>query len=309
VSANHALTRPPGSAASRAGVLALLAGALMMSFAPIFIRWSEVGPVATAFWRLTLALPFLWTWLLLRRPASTGPQTPLTGREALLLIVPGLFFAGDQALWYWSVKLTTAANATLLVNFAPLFVTPVAWVWLRERFTLSFPLGAALALGGIWFLMGASRVLGGQHPEGDALALGAAVFYSGYLLTVKRLRGRHSAVTVMAWSSLACAPLLLLIALASGEGLFAMTARGWLTVLGLAVVCHISGQGLIAYALAHLPAGFSSVSLLAQPVVVAALAWAILGEPLSGGQVVGGLLVLAGICLARRGSEGRAQQA
>jgi len=296
VTAGDATVRPAG------GLPALLAGALMISTAPVLIRWSEVGPVATAFWRLALSLPFLWTWLLLRRPAAGTERTPLTAHEVLLLMVPGVFFAGDQALWYWSVKLTTAANATLLVNFAPLFVAPVAWLWLRERFGPSFPIGAVLALTGVWFLMGASRALGGAHPTGDALALCAAVFYAGYILTVKRLRGRHPVAAVMAWSSLACAPLLLGIALVTGEGLFAMSARGWLTVLALAVVCHVGGQGLIAYALAHLSAGFSSVSLLLQPVAVALLAWAVLGEALTGWQALGGLLVLAGIYLARRGS-------
>ncbi len=211
--------RPAGA------VVALLSGALMISIAPLLIRWSEVGPVATAFWRLALALPFLWGWLLLRRPAAGAGRTPITPHEALLLMVPGLFFAGDQAVWYWSVKLTTAANATLLVNFAPLFVAPVAWFWLRERVRASFFVGAALALAGVWFLMGASRALGGEHPAGDAMALGAAVFYAGYILTVKRLRARHPAVTVMAWSSLACAPLLLLIALGTGEGLLCVTGR------------------------------------------------------------------------------------
>ena len=65
---------------------------------------------------------------------------------------------------------------------------------------------------------------------------------------------------------------------------------------------HAAGQGLIAYALAHLPAAFSSVGLLLQPVVAALFAWLLLAEPLAALQVAGGLIVLAGIYLARRGS-------
>ena len=61
-------------------------------------------------------------------------------------------------------------------------------------------------------------------------------------------------------------------------------------------------QGLIAYALAHLPAAFSSVSLLLQPVMAAIFAWLLLAEPLSPLQFAGGAVVLAGIYLARRGS-------
>jgi drug/metabolite transporter (DMT)-like permease len=70
----------------------------------------------------------------------------------------------------------------------------------------------------------------------------------------------------------------------------------------LALISHAAGQGLIAYALAHLPAAFSSVSLLFQPVMAALFAWAVLAEPLAPLQIAGGMVVLLGIYLARRGS-------
>ena len=80
------------------------------------------------------------------------------------------------------------------------------------------------------------------------------------------------------------------------------SAYGWWVLAGLALVSHAAGQGLIAYALASLPAAFSSVSLLFQPVVAALFAWVLLSESLVPLQVVGGLVVLLGIYLARRGS-------
>ena len=61
-------------------------------------------------------------------------------------------------------------------------------------------------------------------------------------------------------------------------------------------------QSLVAYALAGLPAAFSSVALLLQPTIGAALAWAILGEALGPWRVEGGAVVLAGVVLARSGS-------
>ncbi|MFW6189405.1 MAG: DMT family transporter [Planctomycetota bacterium] len=295
----------PGTAA-RIAVPALLTGAVAIGFAPVLIRWSRIGPSATAFWRLTLALPFLWTWYALRSPggddgaADDGARVGVA--EAGLLMLPGLFFAVDQALWYTAVNRTTAANATLLVNLAPLFVAPAAWLWLRERVRLPFFLGTGLALGGVWLLLGASRALGGTHPTGDAFAFSAAAFYAGYILGVKRLRGRFPVAAVLAWSTLSAATSLLLIATLRGEQLLPAGARGWLVVAALALICHIAGQGLITFSLAHLPAGFSSVSLLTQPVAAAALAWAILGEALGPRQFGGGALVLAGIFLARRGS-------
>jgi drug/metabolite transporter (DMT)-like permease len=92
------------------------------------------------------------------------------------------------------------------------------------------------------------------------------------------------------------------VALAAGEPMLPATAHGWLVLVGLALVSHAAGQGLIAYALAHLPAAFSSVSLLFQPVMAALFAWLLLAEPLVAVQVAGGVVVLLGIWLARRGS-------
>jgi len=92
-------------------------------------------------------------------------------------------------------------------------------------------------------------------------------------------------------------------ALASGEQMLPASAFGWWMLVGLALVSHAAGQGLIAYALAHLPAAFSSVSLLFQPVMAALFAWALLAEGLVPLQILGGLVVLVGIYLARRGSK------
>jgi drug/metabolite transporter (DMT)-like permease len=129
------------------------------------------------------------------------------------------------------------------------------------------------------------------------------MFYAAYLLAVKALRDRkHSTLSVMAVTSTITAAILLPVALASGETMLPRSASGWAVLAGLALVSHAAGQGLIAFALAHLPAAFSSVSLLFQPVMAALFAWMILAEPLVPLQVLGGCIVLAGIYLARRGS-------
>jgi drug/metabolite transporter (DMT)-like permease len=129
------------------------------------------------------------------------------------------------------------------------------------------------------------------------------MFYAGYILAVKRLRDRGATTLyLMAVTSTVTAILLWPVAVAAGEQFFPATPRGWLVLLGLALLSHAAGQGLIAYALAHLPAAFSSVGLLLQPVVAAVFAWFLLAEPLVALQVAGGLVVLAGIYLARRGS-------
>ena len=134
------------------------------------------------------------------------------------------------------------------------------------------------------------------------LALVAAVFYAVYLLTVKELRASLSTAAIMAWSSTVSALVLLPVAMVSSEQLVAATAYGWVVLLALALVSQVGGQGLIAYALETLPAAFTSVVLLLQPVMAAVLAWIVLTEPVSPGQAVGAAIELAGMILARRGS-------
>jgi len=288
---------------SREGLalIALLTGAVGIAFAPIFVRLSEVGPIATAFYRLAFALPLLSGWMQLEaQRTSVHPPTGL--RDYLRLATAGLFFAADLAVWHWSIVFTSVANATLLANFAPVFVAWGGRFFFGDRFTKIFLLGMATALLGALLLMSESLSLSPQHLFGDALGLLTAVFYAGYILSVSRLRLRFATVTIMSWSSLVSSTVLLPVALISGESLMAETAYGWSILIALALISQVVSQSLIAYALAHLPAAFSSLGLLLQPAVAAVLAWIIFNETLSPWQGLGGLIVLAGIFLARLGS-------
>jgi drug/metabolite transporter (DMT)-like permease len=280
---------------------ALLAGAAFIALSPIFVRVSEAGPTATAFWRVALAVPALWMLYLLQGRAGERPACDK--RRALLLIAAGLAFAGDLAFWHTSIKLTSVANSTLLANLASIFVTLAAWIFLRERPSALFLAGLAAALAGVLMLVHTSLRFSATGLVGDALGVVTAMFYAGYLLAVKGLRDRgETTLRLMAVATTLSAVILLPVALATGEPMLPQTARGWWILAGLALVSHAAGQGLIAYALAHLPASFSSVSLLFQPVMAALFAWVILSEPLVPLQIAGGLVVLAGIYLSRRGS-------
>lgn len=288
------MNEPSARAFATLAVLALVAGAMAIAFAPILVRVSEAGPVSTAFWRVLLSLPLLWGWLLARNAGGGAPRGQLG-----LLALAGLFFAGDLGVWHTSLKLTSVANSTLLVNMAPVFVALGAWLLLSERIGKRFLLGMALALAGSAALSRGNLQLSSASVWGDALALAAAISYAGYLLSVKRLRADCSTAMLMAWSTTFTALALAPAMLASGERMVPHTAAGWLTLLALALLPQVAGQGLITYALAHLPASFSSVALLVQPVAAAALAWLLLGEPVGALQAAGGAAVLAGILLAR----------
>lgn len=281
----------------RPALPALLVGATCIALSPIFVRIADVGPTASAFWRVALAAPLLWPLVL------ATPRGDAARPSAGLLIAAGLAFAGDLAFWHWSIRFTSVANSTLLANLASLFVTLAMWLFWRQRPSMLFLLGLAAALGGVSMLVRASLAFSPTALLGDGLGGVTAVFYAGYLLTVKELRDRGMrTLELMAITTTLTALVLLPVALASGEALLPQSALGWIKLLGLAWISHCAGQGLIAYSLAHLPAAFSSVSLLFQPVMAAAFGWLVLGEPLVPLQMLGGLVVLAGIYLARRAS-------
>jgi len=278
---------------------ALLLGACCIALSPIFVRLSEAGPTATAFWRVALAVPALWIIYFVR--AKPGASTSRPG--SWLLLAAGVAFAGDLDFWHTSIKYTSVANSTLLANLASIFVTLAVWIFFRQRPTGTFLAGLAAALIGVAMLVQTSLAFSPTGLLGDALGVVTAMFYAWYILVVKNLRDRGETVLrLMAITSTLTAVILLPVALASGDQMLPQSTYGWCVLLGLALISHAAGQGLIAHALAHLPATFSSVGLLLQPVIAAGFAWALLAEPLVPLQIAGAVVVLVGIYLARRGS-------
>lgn len=285
---------------ARGSFAALILGAAAIGFAPIFVRMSEVGPSATAFWRILLAAPALWIWLLASRRSDPAAVRPLNRADALGLAGVGVMFAGDLAFWHWSIKLTSVANATLLANFAPIYVVVFGWVAWGRRVSGRFLVAMAAALIGAALLLGGDLAVHEHSAVGTAMGLITAGFYAGYLTLVGALRQRFSTVAVMAWSSLVSGAILLPVALGAETALAPRTPRGWTVLLALAMISHVGGQGLIAYALARLPTAFVSVGLLFQPVTAAMAAWLLLGEGIGAWQIGGMALVLLGVFLARR---------
>lgn len=300
---NPAMTQESTSGRTSGGKFAfaaLIAGAMGIAFSPIFVRLSDLGAPVTAFWRPALAIPVLLIWVAFDQGGQNRERRAPAPKDYALLVLSGFMFAGDLFCWHWSIQFTSIANSTLLANFAPIFVTLASWLLFGERFTPRFLIALGLGIAGAIVLMGDSLTISPDHLFGDAISLVTAMFYGGYIIVVGRLRVRFSTAVIMSWSSIVTAMFLLPIALLYDGPLLATTLYGWGVLIGLGLVSHAGGQSLIAYALAHLPAAFSSLSLLVQPVASAVLAWIILGEAIGGWQGLGAAIVLTGILLARR---------
>ncbi len=297
----------------RFALATLLLGAVMIGFAPIFVRLSEVGPIATAFHRMLLALPFFVLWRLGDRTETAQAETTLradavSAREhrtnQIYAAIAGANFGLDLIFYHWSLSHVSVANATLLSNLAPIFVTLIAWLWWGERVHAKFVGCLILAIAGVWILVlgdGRAAAIGGsQTGLGTAQGAASAVFYAGYIVTMKRARRSLSLTAAMLISSAVTVVVLLPLSLALGETFWPQTLAGWAVLVGLAWVAQGLGQGMIAKSLSVLPASFSSLTLLVQPVVAALLAWMLLGEALTWLQFAGGVLVLLGVYMARR---------
>jgi drug/metabolite transporter (DMT)-like permease len=309
------LAETPGGVSGRASLalIALLTGAMAIAFSPILatlaVERGGIGPIAAAFWRVGLAAVVFWVWLWWR-----GEMRPRRGGLGGLarfwpVMLAGVWFAADLAAWHWSFLFTPVANATVLANSSAVLMTLAGWLWLGERLSPVFVLGGAVALFGVvWLVLGTARpAVSHVMPTsfGDALALAAACFYTGYLLTIKRVRARFSVAWVMMLSSAAAGVGLLATAAGSGETIVPRTVTGWAIVGGLALISHVLGQGLISFALARLTASFSAVTLLIQPVLAAIWGWLILGQALTAGQAGAGVVAITGITMARLSSAGQ----
>jgi drug/metabolite transporter (DMT)-like permease len=279
----------------------LLLSASAVASAPILVRVSEVGPTATLWLRMGVALLVLLTPIgghdeaapaesaVGRRP---GPMRLLLG-----IVLSGFLFCGDMLANHWAVRMTSVANTTLLMNLTPVFVIAIAYIFLRERQSWIGVAGVIAASAGAAVLVGASYSLGRDHLIGDALALSSALLYATFMVVTKALRNWVSATRLLRWhTGLSCVFLLPLVAGGHAQ-VFPVTARGWAIVVGLAVISQLLGHGLMTFAVKHVSAGISSMSTLVIPVLSTVMAWLLLAEPIEPNHLLGGGLVLIGIGL------------
>lgn len=279
---------------------ALVLGAVAMGASPIFVRLADVGPFSSAFWRMALAIPFLWGWLKFEAARSGGNVYTLNASSDVKLIIwIGFLFAGDLFFWHLSILNTSIANATLLATTTPIAVALGAWLYLKEKITRQILTGVLSGVAGAGLLVGASATFAPENVMGDLSGLVTAGFFGTYFLSLSYARRRMSAAQVMFYPALVSAGFLLVAALLLDDGLFPQSMQGWATLGALALISQIAGQGFAAYALGHLPAVFSSLVLFFEVLAAALLAWLIFAEPVSVWQLGGGLLILAGIYVAR----------
>jgi drug/metabolite transporter (DMT)-like permease len=272
--------------------LALFVGSSALALGPWLVRLSEVGPVAAGFWRLALAVPFLFV---IARVGGQPVHWP--GRTlGIIIAFAAFFFAADLAAWHTGIHMTKLANATLFGNTASFAFA--AWgLWLVRSWPSPLQ-GAALGLAalGSVLLMGNSAELSLRNLHGDLLALAAGLLYAGYLIAVERAREKLAPLPLLFLSSAIGAAMLLPVALVFGEQII---PENWTFIVVLALSSQVLGQGLLVYAIGALPPLVVGLVLLTQPAISAIIGWIAYGESLQPLDWVGAAAIAAALLLVR----------
>ena len=272
---------------------ALLAGNIAIAFGPLLVRFADSGPIATGFWRLALATPFLFFV-----GYRFGFRFSALGKSTIwLATIAGLFFGVDIILWHIGIFQTKMANATLFANCASLILV-VYGIFVARKMPSKWESAAVLfAFVGAALLMGQSLDLSPLHFQGDVLSLGAGLTYTVYLVLMMRVRQNTESWGALGMASAVAAVILLTASIVAGEQVIPTV---WWPVVLLAFTSQFFGQGCLTYALPHFSPLVIGLALLFQPALSAAAGWLAFGETLTAMDFIGSALVMIALVLVRK---------
>jgi drug/metabolite transporter (DMT)-like permease len=271
--------------------VALGVGIFSLSFSAMFVRWANAPGPVTAFYRLFFSIFLLLPFFLPRLRKNRSVKS----WSIIFPLLAGVFTACDLGLWTASLSYTTAANATLLGNTAPLWVALGTWFILKQRLTSGFWQGLAITLLGAALIMGTDFILHPRFGVGDAMAVFTGFFYGGYFLFTERSRTRFDPIIHIWLVGVGASLSLFIVNTILQYPLTGYPTHTWLVFLSTAVVSQLIGYMSLAYALGHLPASVVSPTMILQPIITTLLAIPLLGEIPSIWQGIGGAIALIGI--------------
>ncbi len=280
-------------------MLIALAGATLLSFAPLLYIQSDTPPVTGAFFRMLYALPILifLVWYL-KRVDHRGRK------NRILAFSAGLLLAIDFIGYHSAIDYIGSGIATLIGNSQVIIVTLISWWMFGERPNRMILFALPMVMLGLAFISGIwdDKPYGDDPIKGVIGGIVAAIFYSSFLI-LYRFSNRIQApsvnlqldATAGAATGLLLAGILPLSRLAIEPIDFSINwpGHGWLVLL--AVSCQVIGWVAITYALPRLPAAHTSFAILLQPVLTILWGVLLLSEKPSVQQIGGMLLIFIAI--------------
>jgi drug/metabolite transporter (DMT)-like permease len=275
-------------------------GILALGFSALFVRWADAPGPVTGFYRMAIASLILVPIALIRH----GPPRHWPASGLRFAALGGAALCFDLALWNTAVLYTSAANATLLANTAPLWVAIAAALLFKEKLSGRFWIGLLLVLSGAAAVLGADFLRDFHLGLGDLMAISAGVFYAGYYLATQAGRRSMASLPYVTAAGVTATIMLLGLVLLMGLPLTGYPLQTFAAFAALGLVTQVLGYVSVGYALGHLPASLVAPTMVGQPVMTALLAIPLLGETLLPVQWIGGAAVLVGIVLVHRSHRG-----
>jgi drug/metabolite transporter (DMT)-like permease len=291
--------------------LAIGVAMVSISFASIFIKWSESAPFVIAAYRLGITclilLPFLFYFGGIRAMRSFRRD------EWALILLSGVALSFHFGLWITSLGLTLVSTSVILVTSHPIFVAGVSHFLMKEHVRKVAAVGIVVAFAGVCVISLNDYRVGGDSLMGDLLAFLGGLCAGVYFLS-GRVARRSVPLTPYVFSVYGISALILLVSAVVVGDEFVVTDGTELTLfLLMAIVPTIFGHTMFNYALKKVPAHIVSTSVLGEPVGASLLAYLLIpGEVPSVWIVVGGALVVGGLYIVlsrgmpRGGAEGEA---
>lgn len=281
--------------------LRLFVGAILISFSPVWVQLVRVSPTTSGFYRVAIGGAALALFL-----AATGRRFELSNRSWRILVVSAVFFALDLWFFHQSITYVGPGLATLLSNFQVFFMMFSGILLLHQRPRLVQLIAVPLALLGLGLIVGFDwTALAGDYRLGVIFGLLAALFYAGYMLTMREARRDSSdplPASEVAFVSLGSALLLGLVAVAEGESLAipGLVDAAWLLMYGLFSQCL--GVLLIASSLRRVSTTEVGIALLLQPIL--SFCWDVLffSRQMTAVELAGAAIALIAIYLGSRGA-------
>ena len=294
--------------------MAIAFAVISVSFASIFITWSESPPITIALYRLAIATGIIGATILVRTGALRKPNTLLRipRRDAALMALIGAILASHFALWISSLKVEgeSIASSVVLVTSHPLLVGLLSHYVLRERLNRWMAIGIVLGLAGVVSIALADYGFAGSLLYADILAFSGGVMAGFYFLLGRRVRQRVALLDYAFVVYASATAVLLVYALMFGSSLAPVgdVPRELILFAALAIIPQIGGHTLYNWALRWVTAPVVSLSLVGEPVGSSLLAWVLLTQVPTVGVAIGASLALAGIYLTAFGQSSRAPE-
>jgi drug/metabolite transporter (DMT)-like permease len=275
------------------GTLQMTAGAVMLSFSAVFVKWAHVGPTASGFYRMFFGALILLGAVLIRK------ERLFHGSHHLKIVfICGLLFALDITLWHRSIHFIGPGLATLMANFQVFFLALFGMTILKEKFNWKFFFAVPTAVFGLYLIVAPNwKAMGDEYRAGVVLALVAAISYAGYILVLRNFQSKFSVspFSTIGLIALITSAVLALEALVINESLVIPDLQSWVALLGYGLFSQVLAWVLISNGLPKIEASRAGLILLLQPTF--SFVWDILffNRPTTWLEVLGALMALFAI--------------